>query len=164
MKHALTDRTTLVLLAICFALLTLAGCTAAEVASAGATIAALGAAAQGLLDVAAPLMSPEDFATFREGVTTLDGGVQATKSVLGAIVDAFEGFRDGVNAKNATVATTLQEQATALIQHAAEIEGKPSTGEVVLYGTGGGSAGGTAVSRILSMLKHGVPAKAPKVA
>lgn len=164
MKHALLDRTNLVLFAVCAALLTLASCTATEVASATGTIAALGAAAQAMADVVAPLMSPEDFAKFREGISEIDGGVQATKSVVGAIVDAFETFRDGVNTKNAAIGSTLQEQAAALLVQANEIAAKPTTGDVVLYGTGGGAAGGTGLSRVLSMLKHGVAPKQPKAA
>ena len=153
MRHALTDRTTLVLFALCAAFLALgASCTATEVAATAGTVAALGTAAASLLDVVAPLMTPEQFAEFRAGVEGIDGTVQATKSVLTVVVDAFETFKEAVDAKNQAVGAALQ--ATQV-----ELAGKAGTGEAVGYALGGG-AGGTALSRVLSLVKHGKPAPA----
>lgn len=151
--NAYLNRTNLILCvvaAICFGFAI--SCTAAEAAAVTGTVAAVGAAAKSLLDVAAPLMTPEQFAEFRQGVAGIDGTVEATKSVLGAVVEAFEVFRDGVNAKTAAIGTQLQ-------THSVDIAQRTTTGEVVGYSTGGGAAG-TVLSRILSVVKHGVAGKA----
>lgn len=155
LSQALRERTN-VLLLILFAIFAAVACscTAAEIASTTATIGAVSAAAAAMLDVAAPLMSPEDFAQFREGVNTLDGGVQATKSVLSAVVDAFETFRDGVNTKNAQVAQTITEHTQSIASNVQALDSKTGTGEVAAWSATGGT-GGTVVSRIMSMLKHG---------
>lgn len=151
MKQALTDRTTLVCLALCALFLSLgAACTATEVAATAGTVAALSTAAASLLDVVAPLMTPEQFAEFRASVEGIDGSVQATKSVLTVVVDAFETFKNAVDAKNQAVGAALQ--ATQI-----ELAGKAGTAEAVGYALGGG-AGGTALSRVLSTLKHAKPA------
>lgn len=155
MKHALTDRITLALFAMGVLLLTMAAsCTAADAAAASGAVAAVGASAAALLDVVAPLMSPEQFAEFRQGVEGIDGTVQATKSVLGSIVDAFGHFREAVDTKMQTVGTTLQ-------QTQVDIASKATTQEVLGYTVGGASVS-TGASRALSMLKHNVAPK-PKL-
>lgn len=149
MKHAILNRTNLVLYALCATfLLIAASCTATEVA---AVTAGLGAAAAGILDAAAPLMTPEQFAEMRAGVEGMDSTVQTTKATIGVIVDAFESFRDAVQAKHEAIATNINGQAV-------ELAGKASNGAAMGYAAAGGT-GGTAISRILSMLKHGVAGK-----
>lgn len=156
-KAILSDRTNIWLaLAAVSLFLWAASCTAADAAAVAGTVAAVGAAATTMLDVVAPLMTPEQFAEFREGVAGIDGQVETTKSVLNAVVDAFQQFRDGVNAKTAAIGQTLQSQEVAIAE-------RTTSGEVIGYSAGGGAAG-TLGSRVLSMLKHGVEPKAARQA
>jgi len=147
------NRTNVVLLLVSMISFAFAvSCTAADAATVTGAAAALGAGAKMLAEVVAPLMSPEDYARFVEGVNDIDGTVQQTKAVLGSIVDAFGQFKEGVEARNEIVATTLQGQAV-------ELAGKTTTAEAVGYSGGGGTLGAIA-SRILSMRKHGTPGRA----
>lgn len=146
MLKAITDRTNLVLFALCaLSILFATSCTATEVA---AVTAGLGVAAAGILDAAAPLMTPAQFAEMRQGIEGLDGGIQATKTTIGVIVNAFESFRDAVQAKHEIIVANAQGQAV-------ELATKASTGAAMGYAAAGGT-GGTALSRLFSMVKHGV--------
>ena len=140
------NRTNVILLTITAFCFVFASCTAAEIV---AVTTAVGAGAGIMLDAAAPFMSTEQFAEFRNGVEQIDGSVEATKSVLTVIGDAFASFRDAVQARELAQAATINEQAHT-------IAAMPARAEVAAWGIGGGS-GGTALSRMLSMLKHGTP-------
>lgn len=147
------NRTNVILFVVACLCFTFAvSCTTAELGATAGIVGTLGASAKMLAEVVAPLMSPEQYAAFVESVNDIDGTVQQTKAVLGSIVDAFGQFKEGVEARNEIVATTLQGQAV-------ELAGKTSTGEAIGY-SGGGGAAGTLLSRVLSMLKHGTPARA----
>lgn len=137
----------LLLILVVAAGLTLAACTTDQMV---ATVVGLSAGAQAILDAAAPLMSPEDFARLRNGVDAIDGDIGAAKSVLDAMVTAFAQFRDRAH-------DIAEVQANAVQALQVKTEGLATHGEVVGYSTAAG-AGGTAVSRILSALKHGAGA------
>lgn len=147
------DRWSVLLLVVALlALLGAAACTAAQAATAASIATAVGAGAAAMLDIAKPLMTPEQFAEFRMGVEHIDGTVEATQAVLGSVVDAFATFRDAVNAKAVATVDALHATQVALAS-------KADTGEVVGYSVGGGALG-TAASRVLSVMKHG-PGKVP---
>tara|TARA_R110002126_G_scaffold10482_10_gene47679 strand:- start:675 stop:1130 length:456 start_codon:yes stop_codon:yes gene_type:complete len=139
------NRTNVVLLLICFVSCTFAACASPAEFIAGT--AAVGAGATTLLEVLKPILPPEEFAKLHAGVGAMDGAIETTKTVLGSVVDAFALFRDAVQAHDVAQTATINDQAST-------IAGMPGRTEVAAWGVGGGS-GGTALSRILSMKKHG---------
>jgi hypothetical protein len=145
------NRTNVILFLISAACFTLASCASPAEFIAGA--AAVGAGATTLLEVLKPILPPEEFAKLHEGVGQMDGAIETTKTVLGAVVDAFAQFRDAVQAHDVTQTAVINDQAST-------IAGMPGRSEVAAWGVGGGS-GGTAISRILSWKKHGVAAAKP---
>lgn len=147
---ALTDRYTALTAIATVVLFTLAACSSpAEFA---ATVAAVGTSATAILEAMAPIMSPEQFAAVREGIEGMDDSVQATKSVMGVLVNAFEQFRDAAEMK-------FQQQGAVIQSQATELAARPDRAEMV-YTAGGTGGAATVASRVLSAFKHG---KAPKV-
>jgi hypothetical protein len=146
-------RANVALLLVTLACFALAACSSPAEFAAGAV--AVGAGAAALLDTVAPLMSVEQFAQMREGVGEIDSTVQATKSVLAAVVDAFEAFRDRVAEQDAGRLQLIQEQAAQVAKQAAALAERPERAEMALWSAGAGS-GGTLASRLLSMRKHGI--------
>jgi hypothetical protein len=136
------NRTNIVLLLITAACFTLASCTATELA----TVTAAGAGFVAILDAAAPFMSAEQFSEFRQGVEHIDSGVEATKSVLHVLGDAFATFRDAVQVRDVAQTQVINDQASM-------VAALPGRAEVAAWGVGGGT-GGTAFSRVLSAFKH----------
>tara|TARA_R110000796_G_scaffold229663_4_gene347070 strand:+ start:5630 stop:6088 length:459 start_codon:yes stop_codon:yes gene_type:complete len=146
------NRTNVVLLLITAVCFTLASCAGTAEFVAGA--AAISGGAIAILDAAAPFMTPEQFGDFRNGVEGIDSTVEATKSVLTVLGDAFANFRDAVQARDVAQTSVINDQA-------ATIGNMPGRAEVAAWGVGGGS-GGTALSRVLSAFKHAQkPAAAP---
>lgn len=108
---------------------------------------ALTAGATELLNVMRTVLSPEQFAKLQGAVHQIDGTAQSTQAVVSSIVEALATIRDHVNQQLADHAHQLQvAQAT--------ITNLPTRAEALMEG-GGYASAAVAVSRFLSLLKHG---------
>ena len=139
----LRDTPLLLLLLTTVLAFSLASCSSPAEFTAGA--AAIGTGAAAIMNAVAPLLSPEQLVQLQEGVANINGTVEATQAAVGAVVDAFTTFKTAVEANQAAMAAEVAERATGA--------------EVALWSSGAGTAG-AAASRFMSMLKHGVPARA----
>jgi hypothetical protein len=131
----------LFLSAVCF---TLAGC--ATPAETSVAIAAVGASAAALVEVIAPLLSPEDLARMQLTASNIDGTVQATSNAVRTIVDA-------ITAMKGTVGEQFAHHAQTIAKATESIAAMPSREEVYLV-NGGSASAALGASRALSAVKH----------
>ena len=129
------------LAALCFFL---AGC--ATPADTGVAIAAVGASAAALVEVIAPLLSPEDLARMQLTASSIDGTVQATSNAVRTIVEA-------ITAMKGTVGMQFEHHAQTLAKATESIAAMPSREEVYLVNAGSASTA-LGASRALSAVKH----------
>lgn len=141
------DPVAIVLFAIAAAcILLLASC--ASTAQTAAAITAVGASAAAIIDAIAPMLPPETLAKLQVAAASIDGTVQATATAVSTIADAIMQLKGSMGAQ-------LTEQAKGLQAAVVQIGSMPSREEVYLA-SGGAAAAGTAASRVMSRLKHGV--------
>lgn len=147
-------RSTIFLVLISVLLLSLAAC-----ATPAQTGTAVTAAATGFLAYAealSPFLPPETLAKLQMALANVDGSTQAISAALHTVAE-------GIAAMKSSSAAAFAEHGRQIAEQAASVASLPSRSEVYLAGTGTGTAS-VAVSRVLSMLKHGVarPAAAAK--
>lgn len=148
-------KTNIILLTLCVLFLVLASCSAPPAALASG-IAAAGASVVGIIQAIEPLLPPEQVAKLHATAQSIDGTVQATQAALGAVADVITSFKGAVGAQ-------MTQHVEALNKTAAAVAELPSRAEVY-YSSGAAMTGGTAASRLMSVVKHGFVGAAKKAA
>lgn len=128
------NKTTFLLLSFGLLCLTLAACTATEIA---ATTAAVTASAGAIVEAIKPLLSPEDAARLTMIASQVDGTVQATATALGQVVDAISQIRTNGETQFAAVNTAAQALAV-------QVASAPDMSDVAFV-SGTASVGSTAL-------------------
>jgi hypothetical protein len=117
-------------------------------AQTAAAIGAVGASAAAIIEAIAPMLPPETLAKLQVTAASIDGTVQATATAVATIADAIAQMKTNASAQFA-------EQAKGLHAAVVQLGSMPSREEVYLA-SGGAAAAGTAASRVMSRIKHGV--------
>lgn len=147
-------RTTALLFLFAIIMFSMAACATPEQTT--AAIAAVGSTAAALIDALAPIIPPEKLAALQATAGHIDGTVQATATAVHTLAEAVSQINAKAGAQIAAVADSV-----AKATH--EIASLPTRTEVYEIGAGTGAAG-TAVSRLMSVKKHGFAGTAAKPA